>query len=136
MTSETLFATWCSSSSVGTQTMSLAKVFIVGNGGCSSWAMVNDNSNAWICERLDQFGEVSETVEGGLKFSGISGEIRSNWERERVLFNASGARMWAYGGCCCREASLSPACRSICKVGLCIGSMRPFYLYYKLSHLL
>lgn len=55
---------------------------------CPSWATVNDNSNAMICERLDQFGEVSETVEGGLKFGGISRETsptRSNWERENFI---------------------------------------------------
>ena len=34
--------------------------------------------------------------------------------------------MWAYGGWCCRGASLSPACRSICKACLCTGLGRPF----------
>lgn len=49
---------------------------------CSSWAMVNGNSSALICERLDQFGEVSETVEVELKFGGIACNTRSNWENE------------------------------------------------------
>ena len=35
--------------------------------------------------------------------------------RERVLFNASSARAWVYGGWCCR-ITLSPACRSIYSV--------------------
>ena len=53
--SATLFATWCSNSSVGTQTfMSRARVSIVDNG--RSMTIV-------ICERQDQFGEVNETVE-------------------------------------------------------------------------
>lgn len=41
--------------------------------------MVNENSNARICERLDQFGEVSEKLEGGLKFGG--GGVSEEWGR-------------------------------------------------------
>ena len=58
--------------------------------------------------------------------------IRSR-ERERVLVNASSARVWAYGGWCCRSTSLRPACRSIYKVDLHTGLIRPFCLWVVLD---
>ena len=39
--------------------------------------MVNDNSSAMMYQRLDQFGEISETVDGGLKSSGVLSRCRS-----------------------------------------------------------
>ena len=51
-------------------------------------------------------------------------------ERERVLINASGARVWAYGGWCCRSTLLRPACRSIYKADVHVGLTRPFCLRY------
>lgn len=36
----------------------------------------------------------------------LVGRLRER-ERERVLINTSGARMWAYGGSCCREVDTS-----------------------------
>lgn len=42
--------------------------------------------------------------------------IYINIERERVLLNVSGARVWANGGWCCRSATLSTGFRYIYKV--------------------
>ena len=51
-------------------------------------------------------------------------------KRERVLFNASSARVWAYGSWCCRSTLLRPACCSIYKADIHVGLIRPFCLWY------
>lgn len=51
-------------------------------------------------------------------------------ERERVIFNASGAQVWAYGGWCCGGETLSPACRSIYEADLYTDPIRPLCLWY------